>query len=158
MDMNTILEKAVASADPAVRGVAIRFRRLEHEMVGLNTFLATYGEGLEEAATTLSTQKQKTAPVHAKPNGSTGARLTSDDFTMRVKTVLTGNGGPLGISALYEAFFTQYPDQTKVSSESFRQKLVKRRNLIDLLPGRAGYWPIDVPLPDGVSTEEPIAA
>ena len=161
MDMNEILAKAVASADPAVRGVAIRFRRLEQEMVGLNTFLATYGEGIEEAMSIPSPPKVKAVSTSTKTSGDRNAaapRASSDDFVMRIKAVLTSNGAPLGISALYEAFFVQYPDQTKTSAESFRQKLVKRRHLINLLPGRIGYWPVDVPMPESIRLEEQLAA
>ena len=70
-----------------------------------------------------------------------------DAFIRRVCDLLMGNGQPIGISRLYEEFYQKYADEDRVSLDTFRQRLIKKRDYVSLLSGR-GYWPAGADVPE----------
>ena len=149
VDIRAVLEKAAASPDPAVRNLAIRHGRLRQELETIDSFFAFYGSVHAEPIAVQAKPKPKVV------NGGGGGG--SDDFVLRVCEVLKRHGTPMRISHLYEVFFETYSDMTKTAPDTFRQRLFKRRNRIQLIEG-IGYWPADTPVPTLVKVEEAIAA
>lgn len=141
------IERAVVSPDPAVRAAAIRYRTLEQERQDLESFFSLYGKAHADSSSAAPTQdvgiKSK-----ALPNGKMAA-----EFIDRIRNLLVKRGEPLRASRLYEAFYEMYPDQKKVDSEAFRQRLTRYGAAIRHVEG-AGYWPADMEVPpsgNGVS-------
>ncbi len=131
------IERAIVSPDPAVRSAAIRYRSLEQELQGLESFFSFYGRAqAESVGAPPSAAKSRTVP---------GGKVATE-FIGRVRDLLVKRGEPLRTSQLYVAFYEEYPDQEKLDSEVFRQRLAKHRMLIQHIEG-VGHWPADLPLP-----------
>jgi hypothetical protein len=147
------LEKAAASPDPAVRMAATRYYKLQQELHALDGFFTFYSQAYSESAVQ--------APARAKPAVKTALTLTSragmDAFIRHVCELLRLNGQPVRMKRLYDSFYESYPNEDKVSEETFRQRLVKKRHLVQLIEHR-GYWPADTDVPEATDMENELAA
>lgn len=142
LNMKIVLEKAASSPDPAVRTAAIHYYKLQQQLHALDGFFSFYGQAQSDA----SLQE----PIKAKPaikTTSAAPRGGMDAFIKRVCDLLLRNGQPIGISRLYDTFYQAHPDDDKVSLDTFRQRLFKKRHQVPLLSDGRGYWPAGVSVP-----------
>ena len=141
MDITQVLEKAAASSDPAVRAQAIRYQKLKAEGEALDAFFAFYGQALTEAPPTAAAPKTPARlPMPARPAAKPVVGIAVDDFVERVKAALLAHGEPVKVGKLFNLFSVANPDVTQFNADTFRQKLFKLRDRIQLIEGR-GYWP-----------------
>ncbi len=144
-DVKEALDKAAASSDQAVRSMAIRYRELQNEFNQYEAFFSIYKQGIRSNGTATSTRPPVTrerTPVMRTPAVPRTDRV--DTFSLALQTILTTAGHPMKLNEIYTTYQEQHPeDQTTI--ETFRQRLVKRRGIVTLIP-RQGYWWGDAPL------------
>ena len=143
MELEKVLQIATSSPDPAVRRAAVHYRKLLKEADDLKGFFSFYEQALTEAKEQVPV---RIVPQQVKTRASS-TRSSMDAFIRRVCDLLTGNGQPIGISRLYEEFYQKYADEDRVSLDTFRQRLIKKREHVSLLSGR-GYWPAGAAVPE----------
>lgn len=153
-DMKEALDKAAASSDQAVRSMALRYRELQKEFEQYDAFFVIYKQGV-----TLNNSAAVARPVAVKeralvPRAAPVARGSKvDTFSTAMQAILIAAGRPMKLNEVYTTYQEQHQeDQTTI--ETFRQRLVKRRGTITLIP-RRGYWWADAPLPDASPDETP---
>lgn len=144
-NLREALEKAAASPDPAVRMTALRYKKLEQEKQVLDGFFQFYTQACADS--TVQAPPLRTKATSKSPLTVT-SRAPMDAFLRRVCDLLLSHGQPVRMKRLYGAFYERYPDEDKISEETFRQRLVKKRNIVQLVEHR-GYWPADTAVPEG---------
>jgi hypothetical protein len=136
MAQQTPLELAMASPDPAVRGLALHRQQLQAEMDRVDGFFANYAalhEVINNAPTTVPTTPPKAVPeVRKQPKKSTGTALDRDQrgFVPRVAGIIRRNGGAMRLTDLEEAMRQDFPDMVSIKSESFRKRLFSWREML----------------------------
>lgn len=108
--------------------------------------------GVEKVVSTA----EATAKLRTSSSSSPGSRVlpplgSATQFSERIIAVLKANGSPMKLSHLYEAYKASYEDPS-LRADTFRQRLVKRRDEIALIEGRR-YWPTGYPVPAGGDAE-----
>ena len=99
-----------------------------------------------EPAAAAGASTKTTAAVSGQRRRGRKTSAETDDFFLRVRNVLIEARTPLRMKNLYEVFYQRNPEQDKISEETFRQRLYKKRDRIPFHEGR-GYWPVDLELP-----------
>jgi hypothetical protein len=152
-DMKEALDKAAISSDQAVRNMAIRYREMRNEFEQYEAFFNIYKLGVKPNGT--ATVVRAPAVVRERtlaPRTSTPRSDRVDTFSTAMQAILIATGHPMKLNEVYTTYQEQHPeDQTTI--ETFRQRLVKRRGVITLIP-RQGYWWADAPLPSETSAPD----
>ena len=145
-DMKEALDKAAASMDPAVRNMALRYRELQQEFGQYEAFFAIYKQGTSTNGSAPPIARAAAAPRGRAPatRQATPRADKVDVFGTAMRTILLENGHPMKLKDVYAVYQQTHPeDQTSI--ETFRQRLVKRRSMLELIP-QQGYWWADAPL------------
>jgi|SRR5579859_471881 len=138
-DMKDALDRAASSPDPAVRNMAIRYRETQQELANYEGFFAIYKQGVKtNGVAPVTRPAAATRSTTAKaPSMSRSDR--NDTFSTSMKNILTQNGQPMKLNEVHAAYQAQHPEDP-TSKETFRQRLVKRRDIITLVPHQGYLW------------------
>lgn len=148
-DMKEALDKAAASSDQAVRNMAIRYREMQNEFNQYESFFTIYKQGIKSNGVTTSVRPPTIVRErNVTPKVSVTSRSDKvDTFGLSVQAILLAAGHPLKLNDLYTTYQEQHPEDQTIDG-TFRQRLVKRRDIIPLIKGQnGGYWWHDTPLP-----------
>jgi hypothetical protein len=150
-DIKLALDKAAASPDPAVRGMALHYTEARNRLAALEAFFAFYAEGAVTVNGKVSAPRLMEKPVAApaapaKPRvapekKSVGSNAKAEEFTRDILDILRQSDKPVklpDLQMIYEAMGKEPPLQP----EAFRQRMIKRKNdgVIGFIP-HVGYWP-----------------
>jgi len=152
-DMKEALDKAASSADQAVRNMALRYREMQQEFTQYEAFFAIYkqGVGINGSATAARPPVKGRTPVAKVTTPAQPRADRTDSFSVAMQTILTEHGQPMKLNELHAAYQARTPDDP-TSSNTFRQRLIKRRGMVVLIEKR-GWWWADAPLVDNAEGE-----
>jgi len=158
-DMKDALDKAATSPDPAVRNMALRYREMQQEFDQYAAFFTIYKTGITVNGTATHVRPAgRTAPANASAARERVALPRTrprtdkiDVFSTDLRDLLLEINRPLRLNEIYTTYRQRRPED-EVSIETFRQRLVKRKQqgMVSLIPQR-GYWWAEAPL-----TESPV--
>jgi hypothetical protein len=151
-DIKTALDKAAASPDPAVRGMALQYSEARNKLGSLEAFFAFYAEGAAALngkhhavkPTAPPSLPTTAAPPRVRPPASAekkpGTNEKAEKFTQDILSILREADAPVKLETLqqaYEALGKEGPLQ----SETFRQRMISRQKAgtVVLIP-RVGFW------------------
>src|ERR1700761_3663729 len=144
-EMRAALDKAAASADPAVRAMALNYKEMELKLESLRAFFNFYANGSVpgEISEVRAVQPHPGRPPRTAgtPGRKPGKGSNKPDaFTEAILGILQRSAAPIRLPELqsaYEALNLEPPMQ----KESFRQRMHKRQksNEVVLIP-RVGFW------------------
>jgi hypothetical protein len=139
-EMREALDKAAASPDPAVRNMAIKYQEMQQEFGQYEAFFNIYKQGIRKngAAPAAARSSATRERLHLPTPAARPRTGRVDNFSAAAQALLLAHGQPMKLKEIYTTYQQAYPeDQTTI--ETFRQRLVKKRELITLVP-RRGYW------------------
>lgn len=149
-EIKEAIEAAASSQDPAVRGMAIRYKTMERELADMEPFFSFYAKAQGEAAQVKAAAAPAAAAKKpAKPQPKRPAAPASSDmqaFVDQVKQIIAANEHPLSPG---EVFLVMQRNGTAngLSQDTVRKRLWDAKNRGLLVSHDGGYWPADVALP-----------
>lgn len=145
-NLKEALDKAAASPDAAVRGMAIRYQEIQRESEQYAAFFSIYREGIKTSASAPLRSAPARTPV-VRPAAPRADR--NDTFSSSVHDILMAAGHPMQLKEVHAAYQVAHTDDM-TTIETFRQRLFKRRATIVLVS--KGYWWFDTPVPEEASS------
>ncbi len=143
--MKEALDKAASSPDLAVRSMAIDYQETLQKLDRYEAFFDIYKEGIKINGTVVRPAPRGRAPVTAKvahalalPRSSNSGSSKTDGFSLALQAIMVETGHPMKLDELYSGYQQKHPEDP-VTKETFRQRLVKRRDTVILIRGQ-GYW------------------
>lgn len=152
-DLKEALDKAANSADPAVRNMALEYQELRQKFTRCEVFFEIYKEGSRFTGVPVRPVVRGRIPasrpvlVPSRPQTS-----KADGFSLAMQGILLDAGRPMKLDDLFTVYLQQHPDD-QPPKETFRQRLVKRRDVISLVKGQ-GYWWAAAEVPNGAEAVE----
>lgn len=143
MTIEEILVQAAASSDQAVRGMAVRYKRLQAKLRDMEPFFDAYAAAVAEveaepqAAAIAAPKKANGAKRQPQP----GVSIPQEDFLRLARETLAAHGSPLPLGEFYDRFCAHAVGHPLPKRESFRQRLLTLREHIPL--NGHDYWLAD---------------
>lgn len=131
---------AAQSPDPTLRALAARRLELSVELTKIDSFFDTLQMlGSGQGNSTL-------AEINARIEAGS---LPKPQFVAAVRDILISVGHPLQPAALFQRYHALYPAFAGGGADALRKRLHGMKDTF-IRTKHAGYWPADVPLPEGL--------